>query len=117
MQRIVRGTPLAAAILLIAASAHSEVNQRRDACLNKETPSAQLIAACTELIEGGREKGATLATAHANRAEAYRETGELDKAIASFDRRSSSIATMQPFIAAAADPITRSATMTARFRI
>src|SRR3954470_13870273 len=34
----------------------------RAACLNKDTPSAALIAACTAVIEAGKDKSSTLAT-------------------------------------------------------
>ena len=55
--------------------------QERLACLNKDTPPAALISACTVVIEAGRDKPAALASMHFNRGEAYREKGELDAAI------------------------------------
>ncbi len=38
--------------------------QERAACLNKETPTAALIAACTVIIEAGRDKPSVMATAY-----------------------------------------------------
>ena len=55
--------------------------QERAACLNKETPSAALIAACTVAIEAGKDKPGAVATMYLNRGEAYREKGDLDNAI------------------------------------
>ena len=53
----------------------------RAACLNKDTPQAALIAACTVVIEAGKDKPAALATMYFNRGDAYREKGDLDNAI------------------------------------
>ncbi len=53
----------------------------RAACLNKDTPHAALIAACTVVIEAGKDKPSTLATVYFNRGDAYREKGDLDNAI------------------------------------
>jgi len=53
----------------------------RAACLNKDIPQAALIAACTVVIEAGKDRPATMATMYFNRGEAYREKGDLDNAI------------------------------------
>src|SRR3954454_2221850 len=59
--------------------------QDRTACLNKETPQAALIAACTAIIEAARGGASVLAPAYFNRGDAYRAKGEIDNAIADFD--------------------------------
>src|SRR6185503_20219510 len=53
----------------------------RAACLNKDTPQAALIAACTVVIEAGKDRPTALATMYFNRGDAYREKGDLDNAI------------------------------------
>jgi len=53
----------------------------RAACLNKETSQAALIAACTVVIEAGKDKAPALATMYFNRGDAYREKGDFDSAI------------------------------------
>ena len=68
------------------AAAAAMNSSERAACLNKDTPQGALIAACTAVIEAGREKPATMATIYVNRGDAYREKGELDAAIADFDQ-------------------------------
>jgi tetratricopeptide (TPR) repeat protein len=55
--------------------------QERAACLNKDTPQAALIEACTVVIEAGKDRPAAMATMYFNRGEAYREKGNLDSAI------------------------------------
>ena len=53
----------------------------RAACLNKDIPQAALIAACTVVIEAGKDRPTALATMYFNRGDAYREKGDLDNAI------------------------------------
>src|SRR5436190_14632486 len=53
----------------------------RAACLNKDTPQAALIEACTVVIEAGKDKPPALAIMYFNRGDAYREKGNLDNAI------------------------------------
>ena len=55
--------------------------QERAACLNKETPQAALIAACTVVIDADKDRPAQRAAFLFNRGEAYREKGDLDNAI------------------------------------
>jgi tetratricopeptide (TPR) repeat protein len=55
--------------------------QERATCLNKETQQALLITACSVIIDSGREKPNTLATAYFHRGDAYREKGDQDSAI------------------------------------
>src|SRR6185369_10933182 len=58
----------------------------RAACLNKDIPQAALIAACTVVIEAGKDKPPALATMYFNRGDAYREKGDLDGALADLDQ-------------------------------
>ena len=55
--------------------------QERAACLNKDTPAAALIAACTVIIEANRDKPSVMATAYFHRGDALREKGDHDAAI------------------------------------
>ncbi|HEV7820237.1 MAG TPA: tetratricopeptide repeat protein, partial [Burkholderiales bacterium] len=53
----------------------------RATCLNKDTPQAALIAACTVVIDASKDKPPVLGTIYFNRGDAYREKGDLDNAI------------------------------------
>src|SRR5262249_38182516 len=55
--------------------------QERAACLNKETPQAALIAACSVIIDANRDKPNVMAAAYFNRGDAYRDKGEHDSAV------------------------------------
>ena len=55
--------------------------QERAACLNKDTPAAALIAACTVIIDANRDKPSVMATAYFHRGDALREKGDHDAAI------------------------------------
>ena len=55
--------------------------QERAACLNKDTPQAALIAACTVIIDANRDKPSVMATAYFHRSDALREKGDQDAAL------------------------------------
>src|SRR5512143_620245 len=50
----------------------------RQACLRQDTPAVAMIAACSVVIDAGRDKGVALATIYHHRGDAYREKNDLD---------------------------------------
>src|SRR5688572_13053676 len=55
-------------------------------CLGATAAPPERLSACTAVIEAGKEKGRSLATAYCNRGYALTEGKEYDKAIADLDR-------------------------------
>lgn len=70
-------------VLFVLASAHSRADEVDD-CLKSSGDTR--LAACSRVIESGRFQGTNLAWAYNNRGMAKREKGDLDGAIADYNR-------------------------------